>query len=754
MSGSDDITDRTRRAVLKGVAGTLGIGAVGTASAHDKWNDDEEDGGPAGTNNPEHPDEGTRGELENVGFYGYHGLGSVGEATKEDKEPGDYPEEDLEHGYQAKYRTESQENPHYGGATEIRVHGDYAYITFFSSDEPTPGRAMAIVDISQYNEAESEAALESAELEVVGYLRNNNAPTAAMDVKISDDGQYAFVSTQPYSALFGTASGNTDDPTRAEIMDPMPNVEDSGFTPSTGGIVAVDVSDKTDPQTVGFFELGGTGSHNGFHHRIDGDDYVFAINDSGNAAGVGDGMYVIRFDRGTGELELVNRWHFEDNNAQGEVSPGEYAYTHDVEVQNDPRTGTPVAYLSYWPRGMWALDVSDPENIEALGHFDMNACHFAAPAPELIEMPNGETKRIAVASQEISESSTHTGRVYLVDCDGIFPEDGDRYWEVSRTVDDVALLGELDMWEWHAEWDTGEDTIDFGPYDFSLSPHNSDFVKHADGSFWVHQSHYNGGIRFLEVNPGTEHGLVTDSERFKCLSDDDNEGDCAGHDFTGRAGPHHTTDWGLDEEAWARPDLKVPHDSRMEGLNYMTPFCWGANASNGVTFAGDINQGMYALKADPVPVGGAPPVVDLTRNDDGVAFTAGQTNRVELSLGDDSDAVLVRDRVPDGWDVVGGDGETSDDGSYIQFELAGGESGLYYTEAPEETGGHTFGPVEVSNDGGTTWHTLAGSSDTNYVVGADQNDAALGMIGVFGALAHQRDRIKGKASDLLSDGEE
>jgi hypothetical protein len=755
MSDGPELSDTTRRAVLKGVAGTFGISAVGSASAHE-WGDDESDEGPGGENDPDHPDEGTRGGLDSVGFYGYHGLGSTGEATKDGAATA-ADVDGADHDYQAKYWAEAKNNPHYGGATEIRVHGDYAYITFFSSDDPTPGRAMAIVDISEYNDAETEEDLGNAELQVTGYLRNNNAPTAAMDVKISDDGQYAFISTQPYTALFGSIAGNTDDPTRAEIMDPRPNYEDTGFTPTSGGVMAVDVSDKENPRTVGFFELGGSGSHNAFHHRIDGDDYVFVINDSGNLAGVAEGMFVLRFDRGTGELELVNRWHFEDNNAQGEVSPGEYNYIHDVEVQNDPRTGSPVAYLSYWPRGMWALDVSDPENIRALGHFDMDACHFTSPAPDLVEMPDGRKKRVAVASQEISESSTHTGRIYLVDCDGLFPDDP-RYYEVPRTVDGVALLGELDMWEWHAEYETpGEDAIDFGPYDFSLSPHNSDFAQDADGNFWVHQSHYTGGIRFLRVDPPSAdarreeelHGLVSDSERFKCLPGRNDHGDCKDHEFTGRAGPHYSTDWNLVEEGWARPDLKVPHDSRMEGLNYMTPFCWGANVSNGVTFAGDINQGVYALKHDDIPVGRAPPEVDVTRADDAIVFTAGQTNRVELTLSGDSEEVLVRDQIPDGWDVVGGGGDVSDDGSQIVFDLSGEETGAYYVEAPQETGGYTFGPIAVSNDGGTTWHTIPGTTDTNVVAGGDQNDATLGTIGTVGILAHQRDRIKQKTSDLF-----
>ena len=47
-----DIEDATRRAVLKTVAGAAGIGAAGTASAHEKWQGDEGEEGPAGKDDP------------------------------------------------------------------------------------------------------------------------------------------------------------------------------------------------------------------------------------------------------------------------------------------------------------------------------------------------------------------------------------------------------------------------------------------------------------------------------------------------------------------------------------------------------------------------------------------------------------------------------------------------------------------------------------------------------------------------------
>jgi hypothetical protein len=724
-----NLNDATRRAVLKGAAGALGVSAMGSASAH-KWG---EESGPAGTNSWTSADEDTRGEGQNAAVVGYHALGSAGAPNRN--------------------REAEAQDPHYGGLTEITTHGDYAYVTIFSSDSPTPGRGMAILDISDYNRAETREDLKSAELSVISFLRNNNTATAMMDVKVSDDGEYVFISTQPYTALFGgLPNTNSDDPTRAEVADPTPNTDDESANAQAAGILAVDVSDKANPKMVGTFSLEGTGSHNAYHHRINGEEYVFAIQDSGNLVGVGDGMYVLRFDRATGVLELVNRWHFETNNRQGEVST-EYAYIHDMEVQDDPRTGTPVVYLAYWDRGLWALDASDPENLEALGHFEMGSSHFASPAPTLVG-----GKRVVVTSQEISESDTHTGRVYLVDADGLFDDDP-RFDSVPRDDNGVVQMGELALWEWQNEYQYPNDdnAVEFGPYDFSLSPHNSDFARHVDPKngteeFWVHQAHYGGGIQYLEVKTGKQDGLVGADARFT-----EPDGDTDGNGLSGAADEHNTTDWRLRRRGYARPTYGTPKESRIEGLNYITPFVWGASESNGVTFASDINQGVHAIIHDDIPVGGADPVVGINRSDDGSLFTGGQTDRVSLDVAFSDRDVLVRDRLPESWNAIEGDEyDTVEAGGsqYIQFSepVSGGDTLRYFASVGSETGAHQLGPVKVSDDGGDTWHTLAETTDTNYVIG-QSTSLALGSstVGVAGVLANRSDGVRERLSGLFGD---
>ncbi|PSP68927.1 hypothetical protein BRC85_00225 [Halobacteriales archaeon QS_1_69_70] len=202
-------------------------------------------------------------------------------------------------------------------------------------------------------------------------------------------------------------------------------------------------------------------------------------------------------------------------------------------------------------------------------------------------------------------------------------------------------------------------------------------------------------------------------------------------------------------QGYSRPTYGTPTESRIEGLNYITPFVWGTSESNGITFASDINQGVHAVIQDDIPVGGAAPVAGVTRSDDGDVFTAGQTNRVAISLDFTDRDVLVRDRLPEGWEKIGGDGTS--DGDHVTFDFSAGESVAYFAQAPDESGSSTFGPVEVSADDGKTWHALTDTTDTVVVAGQSTDLAAAGLgVGTVGALSHERDRIEERFSALTS----
>ncbi|WP_143423214.1 LVIVD repeat-containing protein [Halegenticoccus soli] len=615
-----------RAAAVAGGAATLG---AGTASAH-RFGDDGD--ASAGGGDHDHSDPNQHRRAEGTELLDYHSLGGAGPSSESGR-----PDE-----------------PHYGAITEIRAVGDYAYVGIFSSDDPTNDRGMAILDVSEFNGARTLSELRDAELRVRSFVRNDNPASAVMDVKVSDDGDYVFLSKQPYTALF-------------EETDPTPGVEGESASPSAGAVVAVDVSDPDAPRVVGSYDGWTTGVHNACYHRIDGGEYVFAVKDLNDGTA---GLYVLEFDRTTGALVPVNKWTPDGNLADGDLDGG-LAYVHDIVVQDDPRTGRPYGYLSYWDAGLRVLDLSDPTDVEEIGRFEMGAAHYAEPAPALTR-----DKRIVVAGQETpSRADGTTGTIHLLDADGL--DDG---------YDGSPNLAELDVWEWRSEA-----TFD----DFTLSPHNFDVA--AGG--WVHLAHYHGGVRYLRID---------------------------------RTGDR----WELDEEGYYLPHRDVPEESKMEGLNTAAPFTWAAVERGGVTFASDINSGVYAIRHEHVPFEtGRRADVIAEREDDGSAFVAGQTNRVDVAVAADR-PVRVRDRLPSEWTVVGGGVSTETAGGTTRVEFdrpVRGDTLTYFAEAPsgfDASRRYTFGPVEYSLDGGETWTPAPETTEENVVLGA--NSGALGAVGIAG----------------------
>jgi hypothetical protein len=373
------------------------------------------------------------------------------------------------------------------------------------------------------------------------------------------------------------------------------------------------------------------------------------------------------------------------------------------------------------------LDASDPTAMEEIGHFPMRQAHFTTPAPDTYELPNGEEKRLLIASHEEPSNNRDdsgsgnpvdgkrnpysTGSVLLVDADGIYEGDG------------VTELPLLDDYTWqNAAGDPDDDDIEFS--NFELSPHNSDIAKHVDPetgetSFWVHQAHYHGGVRFLKVDPRGSSG-----------------------------------EFDLVEEAFSRPvQEEVPDASKMQGLSGVTPNIWGCVESNGVTLAADINQGVHAVKADAIPLGGADPVVGTSREMDGSVFRSGATNQVDLTVEFTDEDVLVRERLPNGWEHIGGEGEpvTVGEDTFVQFgdKADAGDSFTYFADVGG-SGASTVGPVQVSADGGDSWTTLGESAESVYVLGGGglTLGAAAGAAGVLGS---QRERLGERVRDLLGD---
>lgn len=507
-----DIDSTTRRRILKVAAGTLGVAATaGAASGHVH----PDDGGA--DDHDVHRHDSVSGTVEQVG---YHSLGDVGPASD----------------------SGSSDEPHYGGISELRVQGDYAYVAVFSSRDPTNDRGLAVLDVSDFTTASDEGDLQNAELEVVAFLRNGNPAVSVMDVKLSNDGQYAFVCKQNIAALFGEEG-------------PTPGPDGSGTSPNAGSLQAVDVSDPANPQVVGSWDAWAVGPHNCYHHQIDGTDCLFACK---GALYTTSALYVFEFDRATGSIRPVNYYTVDGDLRQGEAgSEQTEAYSHDITVQDDPRTGTTTGYWSNWENGVRVLDLSTPTDIEEVGWFDMGApddetarkAHYAQPAPTLVD-----GKRVFVAGQEVPSRPEpgDSGRYFLVDADPVY------------TDDPGTSLDALDSWAWTDKGNT-PDTVTFG--NFTLSPHNVDITE--DG--WVTAGHYHLGVRFLKISSAAPSA---DGTAWKLLE----KGHYASHE-------------------------EVPDESKANGVSSALPFFWTAVEENGVVFGSGISSGVYALTIEPMTVG-------------------------------------------------------------------------------------------------------------------------------------------------------
>lgn len=133
-------------------------------------------------------------------------------------------------------------------------------------------------------------------------------------------------------------------------------------------------------------------------------------------------------------------------------------------------------------------------------------------------------------------------------------------------------------------------------------------------------------------------------------------------------------------------------------------------------------------------------IVDGAREDDATIFTGGQTNRTELDievLNPEGQEVLVRDTVPDDWEVDEDNGDVEattpalSGGTHVYFGLDDPrdvyEELTHFAQAPDDVGNsdtYTFGPIAVTtdtDDDGTLtdrdWIDIGGTSKTVIVSG-------------------------------------
>lgn len=612
----------SRRSVLLGSAGLTGLAASsGLVSSH--------------------PSAGDHGDHDhdiavNTQQVGYHSLGGIGSESFS----GD-PNE-----------------PHYGAISELRVQGDLAFVSIFSSRDPTNDRGLAILDISDYTAARNQQEIEDAEMMVLSFLRNDNPASAMMDVKVSDDAKYAFVSKQPLTQLFGEAG-------------PTPSTTNSSTSPSAAAVQAIDVTDPGNPQLVDSYDAWAVGPHNSEYHQIGGREYVFSMNGPNSATG---GIYILEFDRDAGSLDFVNYY------TSGPT--GNTFYYHDLVVEEDPRTGKPYGYIANMGAGSRIIDVSDPTDITELGVFDMIRSHYVEPAPTLID-----GKRVFIAGHEFgSDTDGFTGFCYLVDADPIDDYDGESVDLGSSSAFDepASAGGELDKWVY------GTDE-EFDNY--TLSPHNFDIT--ADGD--VHLGHYHAGLRYLKIQPpesGTDDGWSLEE--------------------TGSFRSHEE----VPEEARAEPftdaiaslSSAAPYIWTGVETNGVT-FASCINTGVYAVTHDDIPVGTTT-----------PVDITADREHDSPILTANHAGRIQLTVTADSSVVIRDRMPASWTVVAGHDHSVSEvgDRKLVEFEAPVTNDTLtYFVESPAESGSYRFGPLEYSPDGGTTWRRLNGVVADSNVIGVD-----------------------------------
>lgn len=661
----DDFEEATRRAVLKGAAGALGLAAAGSASGH-----------PGG----EHPSFSGEHEIhrhrkaKNADLVGFHSLGGGGSESVSGQ-----PEDAL-----------------HGMVTDVWIEGDLGFIAIQTSSEPTGNRGVAVLDVSAYTRAETRAELDDAEMTVLSFIGKETEAGTGNDVKVSDDGQYLAYSKQALGATYGRpASTSTED--------------QDAIGPNATGAEVYDISDPGNPEYIGTAQGPNAGFHNCFIEQIGGDHYVFGV----QGAVVGDAaVHIYRIDAGDGVVP-VNVWGGGDLPVTGYGTDAASFYCHDFYAHNDPRTGTPLGFVSYWNNGVIVLDLSDPTDITALGRGRMNVAHYAQPVPETV---NG--KRLFVGGQERSSSSGgKSGDINLFDLDAIMDADG------FTTVDPLATYRLYDA-------------VNFEGYAFS--PHNCDIVVEPDGDAWITQAHYHAGIRFLKIQPLDESPTddwhltgrrvrSTDGEPIKQETrETDGETEFVQEFETDSSGVFTK---GFANARLAEPGrayysdhVEVPEETKTDST--VTPNFWSARALNGVTFGGGQHTGLYAVAADPMEVGTwTAPDADVTRTDDGALFTAGGTNFLKYEVQTD-EPVRLRDRLPSGWTVADGDDVTTydtGDGLRVEFDEPvsdGGTRKLFVTV--DGPGNSQIGPVQFTPDdnpsrGGKDWETVAGSVSSLFV---------------------------------------
>lgn len=273
----------------------------------------------------------------------------------------------------------------------------------------------------------------------------------AMDVAVSEDAKWAFVSVYPGAAIAFFDPNEVPRTLAAPEGIPAP------------GIAVIDLADPAAPGLSSYFPIHGLGAHTAVYHRYESGREIILANKADPAPGSGTLILdVVTTPTGDRVLKPLSFWAIE--------GAGSDLFPHDLDVQTHPIDGRTYASIAYWDAGLVLLDITDPAAPAMVGQ------GRDAPAGEELQIHDARAYPTLVG-----------GRHYTVTTPEIPSGDATGHMRVWDTTDPAHPTHA-------ASWILpGEHVVD---EPFGYSPHNHQYLPdgrlalaHGHAGTWILRWH-------------------------------------------------------------------------------------------------------------------------------------------------------------------------------------------------------------------------------------------------------------------------